>query len=145
MVVSTEPANTRKKPLPVIEREELTVRFAGDSGDGMQLVGMQMTNTAAMFGNDVSTFPDFPAEIRAPAGTLAGVSGYQLNFGQHKLRTAGDRATPIARTHARSHAADSRRGISCHEDPLTKNNLAVAMMRRSADDGSLTTNSFSAF
>src|SRR3990172_5255197 len=91
MVVSTEPADIRKKPLPVIEREEFTVRFAGDSGDGMQLVGMQMTNTTAMFGNDVSTFPDFPAEIRAPAGTLAGVSGYQLNFGAHKLRTAGDR------------------------------------------------------
>ncbi|MBI1826273.1 MAG: 2-oxoacid:acceptor oxidoreductase subunit alpha [Planctomycetes bacterium] len=90
MVVSIEPPVTKTKPTPVVEREEITVRFAGDSGDGMQLVGTQMTNTSAMFGNDVSTFPDFPAEIRAPAGTLAGVSGYQLNFGARKLRTAGD-------------------------------------------------------
>src|SRR5512145_1625569 len=95
MVVSTEPAPTRKKQPQTIEREEVTVRFAGDSGDGMQLAGTQMTNTSAIFGNDVSTFPDFPAEIRAPAGTLAGVSGYQLNFGARKLRTAGDRVNAL--------------------------------------------------
>ncbi len=60
--------------------ESATVRFAGDSGDGMQLAGMRFTDTSAIVGNDVATFPDFPAEIRAPAGTVAGVSGFQGNF-----------------------------------------------------------------
>lgn len=72
------------------ERESIVVRFTGDSGDGMQLVGGQFTNTSAIFGNDVSTFPDFPAEIRAPAGTLAGVSGFQIHFSSHDIKTAGD-------------------------------------------------------
>jgi 2-oxoglutarate ferredoxin oxidoreductase subunit alpha len=67
-----------------------TVRFAGDSGDGMQLTGMQFTNTSAIFGNDVSTFPDFPAEIRAPAGTVYGVSGFQLHFSSEDIFTPGD-------------------------------------------------------
>ena len=58
--------------------QDVVIKFAGDSGDGMQLTGTQFTNTAAMFGNDLSTFPDFPAEIRAPQGTLAGVSGFQI-------------------------------------------------------------------
>ena len=62
------------------ELESVAIRFAGDSGDGMQLTGTQFTNVSAMLGNDVSTFPDFPAEIRAPAGTLAGVSGFQVNL-----------------------------------------------------------------
>src|SRR4051794_29336550 len=66
------------------------IKFAGDSGDGMQLTGTQFTNTAALFGNDLSTFPDFPAEIRAPQGTLAGVSGYQLHFGSVEIYTPGD-------------------------------------------------------
>ncbi|MFQ5806630.1 MAG: 2-oxoacid:acceptor oxidoreductase subunit alpha [Phycisphaerae bacterium] len=66
------------------------VRFAGDSGDGMQLAGTQFTNTSAVFGNDVSTFPDYPSEIRAPSGTLAGVSGFQVNFGRQKIYTPGD-------------------------------------------------------
>src|SRR5215468_9481897 len=61
------------------ELETVTIRFAGDSGDGMQLTGTQFTNTSAVVGNDISTLPDFPAEIRAPAGSLPGVSGFQLN------------------------------------------------------------------
>ena len=61
--------------------ESVVIRFAGDSGDGMQLTGTQFTNSAALFGNDLATFPDFPAEIRAPIGTLAGVSGFQIHFG----------------------------------------------------------------
>src|ERR1051325_6890856 len=68
-----------------------TVRFAGDSGDGMQLTGEQFTRTSALLGNDVATFPDFPAEIRAPRGTLAGVSGYQVHFSSHEIFTPGDR------------------------------------------------------
>lgn len=71
--------------------QEVVIRFAGDSGDGMQLTGTQFTNTAALFGNDISTFPDFPAEIRAPQGTLAGVSGFQIHFGSVEIYTPGDR------------------------------------------------------
>ena len=72
------------------ERETITIRFAGDSGDGMQLTGDQFTVTSALAGNDVSTFPDFPAEIRAPAGTLPGVSGFQVSFSHHDIYTIGD-------------------------------------------------------
>lgn len=68
----------------------VTVRFCGDSGDGMQLAGTQFTDTSALFGNDISTLPDFPAEIRAPAGTLAGVSGFQIHFSSDDIFTPGD-------------------------------------------------------
>ena len=64
------------RPVPVTELSDATVRFCGDSGDGMQLAGTQLTNTSALLGNDIATFPDFPAEIRAPRGTKAGVSGW---------------------------------------------------------------------
>ena len=72
------------------EVESVTIRFAGDSGDGMQLAGTQFTNTSALLGNDIATFPDFPAEIRAPAGTLAGVSGFQVHFSSSEVHTPGD-------------------------------------------------------
>lgn len=72
------------------EKNEVTIVFAGDSGDGIQLTGTQFTNTNALFGNDISTFPNYPAEIRAPQGTLAGVSGFQLKFGSDTVDTAGD-------------------------------------------------------
>ncbi|MFN5831641.1 MAG: 2-oxoacid:acceptor oxidoreductase family protein, partial [Bacteroidota bacterium] len=71
-------------------KEDVTIMFAGDSGDGIQLAGTQFTDTAALFGNDISTFPNFPAEIRAPQGTLAGVSGFQLHFGSVEMNTPGD-------------------------------------------------------
>lgn len=74
----------------VEERDEVVIRFAGDSGDGMQLAGMHFTNETALAGNDLSTLPDFPAEIRAPAGTLAGVSGFQLHFSSRDVFTPGD-------------------------------------------------------
>jgi len=70
--------------------DQAVIRFAGDSGDGMQITGSQFTNTAAVFGNDLATFPDFPAEIRAPAGTLPGVSGFQINFSSRDVFTPGD-------------------------------------------------------
>jgi 2-oxoglutarate ferredoxin oxidoreductase subunit alpha len=70
--------------------KEVTIRFAGDSGDGMQLTGTQFTNTTAILGNDLSTLPDYPAEIRAPAGTLFGVSGFQIHFGSNEIHTPGD-------------------------------------------------------
>ena len=74
----------------VQELERVTIRFAGDSGDGMQLTGTQFTRTAAVFGNDISTLPDFPAEIRAPAGSLPGVSGFQISFSSSDIHTPGD-------------------------------------------------------
>jgi 2-oxoglutarate ferredoxin oxidoreductase subunit alpha len=70
--------------------ESAVIRFAGDSGDGMQITGSQFTNTTALFGNDLATFPDYPAEIRAPAGTLPGVSGFQVHFGARDVTTPGD-------------------------------------------------------
>src|SRR4051812_12116407 len=80
--------NGRHKPIHALP--SVTVRFAGDSGDGMQLAGTQFTDTSALVGNDISTLPDFPAEIRAPAGTLAGVSGYQIHFSSTDIYTPGD-------------------------------------------------------
>jgi 2-oxoglutarate ferredoxin oxidoreductase subunit alpha len=74
----------------VQELERVTIRFAGDSGDGMQLTGTQFTRTAAAFGNDISTLPDYPAEIRAPAGSLPGVSGFQISFSSSDIHTPGD-------------------------------------------------------
>jgi 2-oxoglutarate/2-oxoacid ferredoxin oxidoreductase subunit alpha len=70
--------------------EHAVIRFAGDSGDGMQITGSQFTNTAALYGNDIATFPDYPAEIRAPAGTIPGVSGFQLHFSSNEVHTPGD-------------------------------------------------------
>src|ERR1700686_3630371 len=75
---------------PGVKRDHVVIRFAGDSGDGMQLTGMQFTAESALAGNDIATLPDFPAEIRAPQGTLAGVSGFQLNFSSSEIFTAGD-------------------------------------------------------
>ena len=72
--------------------EKVVVRFSGDSGDGMQLTGTIFSNLSAILGNDISTFPDFPAEIRAPQGTLSGVSGFQVHLGSRKIYTPGDKA-----------------------------------------------------
>jgi 2-oxoglutarate ferredoxin oxidoreductase subunit alpha len=85
MATLEAPPRRRKEVL-----ESAVIRFAGDSGDGMQITGSQFTNTTALFGNDLATFPDFPAEIRAPAGTLPGVSGFQVHFGAKDVFTPGD-------------------------------------------------------
>ena len=81
--MSTEPKTTT--PL-----EQVTILFSGDSGDGMQLTGSQLTTTSAALGNDVSTLPDYPSEIRAPAGSVAGVSAFQLHFSSGDILTPGD-------------------------------------------------------
>src|SRR5438105_294120 len=92
MITSTEsqelPLLPKRKPVTTLP--SVTIRFAGDSGDGMQLAGTQFTDTSAMVGNDVQTLPDFPAEIRAPAGTLFGVSGFQIHFSSTDIFTPGD-------------------------------------------------------
>src|SRR5262245_19139497 len=90
---ATAPARDGQKK--VQEVESVTIRFAGDSGDGMQLAGTEFTNVSAILGNDIATFPDFPAEIRAPAGTLAGVSGFQVHFASTDIHTPGDRLNAL--------------------------------------------------
>src|SRR4051812_21123571 len=88
---STPKAPSKPTPhKPVHTLPSVTIRFCGDSGDGMQLAGTQFTDTSALLGNDISTLPDFPAEIRAPAGTLAGVSGFQIHFSSTDIFTPGD-------------------------------------------------------
>ncbi|HUP78180.1 MAG TPA: 2-oxoglutarate ferredoxin oxidoreductase subunit alpha, partial [Pirellula sp.] len=87
--MSTEaPSTSHSKAVKTVRG--ITVRLCGDSGDGMQLLGTQLTNTSALAGNDIATFPDFPAEIRAPRGTRAGVSGFQVQFASHEVHTPGD-------------------------------------------------------
>ena len=81
-----------KKQTKVIPLDEVVVKFAGDSGDGMQLTGSQFSDTCAIIGNDLATFPDFPSEIRAPQGTIAGVSGFQVHIGHKEVHTSGDLA-----------------------------------------------------
>src|SRR5947209_7513444 len=87
------PQNPAKQPAQEIE--EATIRLCGDSGDGMQLAGTRFTDTSAIMGNDISTFPDFPAEIRAPVGTLAGVSGFQVHFSSRDIHTPGDKVNTL--------------------------------------------------
>ena len=76
----------------VLTLEKVVIRFSGDSGDGMQLTGTIFSNLSAIFGNEISTFPDYPAEVRAPQGTLSGVSGFQVHLGSRKIFTPGDKA-----------------------------------------------------
>ena len=82
-------ADTAERATPR-ELDRVIIRFAGDSGDGMQLTGDRFTSASALFGNDLATLPEFPAEIRAPAGTLAGVSAFQVHISDHDITTPGD-------------------------------------------------------
>lgn len=110
MSTSMDTPQTAKE---VVSLEQATVRFAGDSGDGMQLAGTQLTNTSALAGNDVATFPDFPAEIRAPRGTLAGVSGFQIHFASTDIFTPGDTVDALVAMNPaalKSNLADLRDG-----------------------------------
>src|SRR2546427_1034459 len=87
MATATPPS---RSAAPRQEREQAVIRFAGDSGDGMQITGSEFTVETALAGNDLATFPDYPAEIRAPAGTTFGVSAFQIHFGSREVETAGD-------------------------------------------------------
>lgn len=123
--------------------QEVTIRFAGDSGDGMQLTGTQFTNTSAVFGNDISTLPDFPAEIRAPAGSLPGVSGFQLNFSSRDIRTPGDEPNVLVAMNPaalRVNLADLEHGgiLIVNSDAFSANNLKKAgYAANPIEDGSL--------
>jgi 2-oxoglutarate/2-oxoacid ferredoxin oxidoreductase subunit alpha len=116
---------------PVQELERVTIRFAGDSGDGMQLTGSQFTRTAAVFGNDLATLPDFPAEIRAPAGSLPGVSGFQISFSSADIHTPGDAPDVLVAMNPaalRTNLMDLPPGgaLIVNADAFTKANLAKA-------------------
>jgi 2-oxoglutarate/2-oxoacid ferredoxin oxidoreductase subunit alpha len=125
------------------ELEAVTIRFAGDSGDGMQLTGTQFTNTSAIMGNDISTLPDFPAEIRAPAGSLPGVSGFQLNFSSHDIRTPGDQPNVLVAMNPAAlkvNLPDLEDGgtLIINTDEFTKDNLEHAAYKSNPlEDGSL--------
>ncbi|HKZ78724.1 MAG TPA: 2-oxoacid:acceptor oxidoreductase subunit alpha [Pyrinomonadaceae bacterium] len=125
------------------EVETVTIRFAGDSGDGMQLTGTQFTNTSAVVGNDISTLPDFPAEIRAPAGSLPGVSGFQLNFSSHDIKTPGDQPNVLVAMNPaalRVNLPDLEDGgsIIINTDSFTPENLKYANYGSNPlEDGSL--------
>jgi 2-oxoglutarate/2-oxoacid ferredoxin oxidoreductase subunit alpha len=125
------------------EVEAVTIRFAGDSGDGMQLTGTQFTNTSAVIGNDISTLPDFPAEIRAPAGSLPGVSGFQLNFSSQHIKTPGDQPSVLVAMNPAAlkvNLADLEDGgtIIVNTDGFTKENLKYANYATNPlEDGSL--------
>src|SRR5205809_5943127 len=97
MTVTNLPVEGRRssRQAELQELESATIRLAGGSGDGMQLAGTQFTNASAILGNDISTLPDFPAEIRAPTGTLAGVSGFQIHFSSIDIHTPGDRLNAL--------------------------------------------------
>ena len=113
------------------EQEAVVIRFSGDSGDGMQLTGDQFTNTSAILGNDVSTFPDFPAEIRAPVGTIPGLSGFQVNFAANDVYTSGDEPQVLVAMNPAALAAnleDLLPGgvIIVNDDAFTRINLRKA-------------------
>ena len=113
------------------ELDSVVIRFAGDSGDGMQLTGTQFTNASAIAGNDLATFPDFPAEIRAPAGSLAGVSGFQVNFSSREVLTPGDAPDVLVAMNPaalKANVAALKQGgiIVCDSSAFTKPNLKKA-------------------
>ncbi len=127
----------------VEERERVVVRFAGDSGDGMQLVGGRFTDATAVLGNDLATLPNFPAEIRAPAGTLAGVSAFQIHFASRDILTPGDQPNVLVAMNPaalRSNLAELPRGaaIIVNEDAFSRRNLDKAgYAENPLEDGSL--------
>src|SRR5437660_4069503 len=143
MSVKTEARPPNQRPVRTEELESATIRLAGDSGDGMQLAGTQFTNTSAILGNDISTLPDFPAEIRAPAGTLAGVSGFQVHFSSHEIHTPGDQLNALVAMNPaalKTNLKDLERGgiLIVNSDAFTTSDLHKAGYKVSPlEDGSL--------
>jgi 2-oxoglutarate ferredoxin oxidoreductase subunit alpha len=125
------------------ELDRVTIKFAGDSGDGMQLAGTQFTNTSAIAGNDIATFPDIPAEIRAPQGSLPGVSGFQISFSSHHIYTPGDAPDVLVAMNPaalKTNLADLPRGgiLVVNEDEFNETNLKkAAYASNPLEDGSL--------
>ena len=119
-------------PDQIEELDRVTIRFAGDSGDGMQLAGLQFTNTSAVYGNDVSTIPDFPAEIRAPAGSIPGVSSFQVSFSSYDIHTPGDQPDVLVAMNPaalKAHLGDLPKGglLIVNTDEFAEPNLRKAL------------------
>ncbi len=138
MSTTTEGVPQTSKQIEVLEGA--TVRLAGDSGDGMQLMGTQLTNTSALAGNDIATFPDFPAEIRAPRGTRAGVSGFQVQFSSHDIYTPGDRLDALVAMNPAAlvtNIGDLRAGgiLIVNDESFTAKDLKLANLETSPLDG----------
>src|SRR5436190_12815352 len=127
----------------VQEKEQVVVRFAGDSGDGMQLTGDRFTSATAVLGNDLATLPDFPAEIRAPAGTPAGVSAFQIHFASRDIQTPGDHPNVLVAMNPAALKANlgviaRDATIVINEDAFAKRNLEKAGYKENPlEDGSL--------
>ena len=123
--------------------EKTTIRFAGDSGDGMQLIGNEFTNTSTLLGNDVGTLPDFPAEIRAPVGTLAGVSGFQIQIASYDIHTPGDSVDVLVAMNPSALKANikslkSKGILIVNKDTFTSRGLKLAELQQNPlEDGSL--------
>src|SRR2546430_5460630 len=142
------PAGRRGGPSPVASQvqhlDRVIIRFAGDSGDGMQLAGDRFPQETAAFGNDLSTLPNFPAEIRAPAGTLPGVSSFQLHFADHDILTPGDAPNVLVAMNPaalKANIGDLPRGadVIVNIDEFTKRALSkVGYPENPLEDGSLT-------
>jgi 2-oxoglutarate ferredoxin oxidoreductase subunit alpha len=129
--------------LPLQQQEEVVIRFAGDSGDGMQITGNQFTHTSAILGNDLATFPDYPAEIRAPAGTRPGVSGFQVRFGSSDVHTPGDQPDVLVAMNPAAlivNVGDLRPGgtVVVNTGQFTENDLKKANLAKNPlQDGTL--------
>jgi len=133
----------KERPTEQRHLDRVTIRFAGDSGDGMQLTGTQFTKNAAAFGNDISTYPDYPAEIRAPAGSLPGVSGFQLSFSSSRIHTPGDQPDVLVAMNPAALKANigelpAGGALVVNEDAFTAGNLGkVGYAANPLTDGSL--------
>lgn len=129
--------------MSILEVQSVVVRFSGDSGDGMQLTGSQFSNTSAMMGNDIATFPDYPAEIRAPQGTIAGVSGYQIHFGSQEIFTPGDESDMLVAFNPAAlkvNLKELKKGgtLVVNSDAFTPKNITKALFEENPlTDGSL--------
>lgn len=135
--MNTSEANL-DNPSKTMHAESFVVRFSGDSGDGMQLTGMQFSDTAAFLGNDLSTFPDYPSEIRAPIGTVAGVSGFQVHFGSKEIYTPGDEFDVLVAMNAAALKVDLPRlkkggVVIANISGFDRKNLGLAKYPESAD------------
>lgn len=136
-------SEVHSRPIRVETKQDVTILFAGDSGDGMQLTGAQFSETAAILGNDLNTFPNYPAEIRAPAGTLPGVSGFQVQFGSKEIFTPGDKIDVLVAMNAAALKANLKllkegKIIIANVDGFDEKNLHLAGCKTNPlEDGSL--------
>src|SRR3954471_11106840 len=136
-------SDTAERTRQVVDLDRVIIRFAGDSGDGMQLTGDRFTSVSAMFGNDLATLPEFPAEIRAPAGTLAGVSAFQIHISDHEITTPGDAPNVLvamnpAALRSELHLLEPGGTVIVNSDTFDERNLAKAGYGANPlEDGSL--------